>query len=548
MKKVIGRLIIFLIIAFGVILFFTYSDTKDPYIESCDYTIPESDIPTFTEVQIEFEHQFNDETDLPVMAGVLIDIDNDGVDEIFVGGASNQKDGLFKYENGEFRNISSALMDQPMTKSSTLGAVSFDLDEDGNTDLLVARTEGVFLLKNDSGSFYPHKLDILPNEKSNPISFTLGDFDRDGDADIFLCTYLKVEKMEGQTIFNDLKYGANSLMLRNDGDLKFTDVTHELGLEYTHNTFQAVMVDFDRDGWLDLAVAYDTGEPKIFRNKEGKKFEEVKTPLSGKYAYPMGIAFGDFNNDGWIDLFFSNTGSTVPDFLARGDLEEGQDLVTDWMLFANRGNMKFEDVSESSKVAAFEFSWGAILEDFNLDGKQDLAVAENYIAFPGNNLFKLPCRLLLQRNDGTFAAVEEQANAQNKNYAITPLSSDFNQDGYPDLVYTNLQGPLRVLMNDGGNGKYIKVTFPERSEFVGATATVRGNFGSLTDVYAIGEGLCSDNTNVLTFGIQQDTIPEVAITYLSGKQEIFEDVAANSTLLAGTGRPDSTHQVQFRVE
>lgn len=534
MKKVLLGLVVIVVAIISYLVYVSYGDTKDPYVVACDYTVPESDIPTFTEATINFKQIFNDQTDLPVMAGCIIDIDQDGVNEIFVGGGTNQKDGLFKYTQNGFQDISGNLKNQPTEKSSTLGAASFDLDEDGDTDLLVARTEGVFFLRNDSGTFTSIHLDITPNEKSNPISFTIGDYDMDGDADIFLCTYLKVEKMEGQTIFNRLDYGATSILLRNDGNLKFIDVTKAMNLEFIHNTFQAVMVDFNSDGWLDIAVAYDTGVPTIYKNIKGKKFESVKTPLSGKYSYPMGIGVGDFNNDSKIDLFFSNTGSTVPEFMVKGDLTDEQKLVTDWLLFENQGNMDFKDVAKTAKIADFEFSWGAIFEDFNLDGKQDLAVAENYIAFPANKLFKLPCRLLVQRNDGTFAAVEEQANTVNKHYAITPLTSDFNQDGYPDIVYTNLDGPLRVFLSDGGNAQYIKVRFPEQSKFVGAMAQVKTAPSTLTDVYVIGEGLGSDNTNVLTFGIQQDTVEQVIITYLNGVKEVFQNVPANTTLVAGT--------------
>ncbi len=539
MKKIIISSLVLILAIITFLLYKSYEDTKDPYVVACDYTVPESNIPTFTEATINFKHIFNDQTDLPVMASCIIDIDNDGVDEIFVGGGTNQKDGLFKYSKNGFIDISTTLKNQSTEKSSTLGVASFDLDEDGDTDLLLARTEGVFFLRNDDGVFTAIRLDITPNEKSNPISFTLGDYDMDGDADIFLCTYLKVEKMEGQTIFNRLDYGATSMLLRNDGDLKFTDVTEAMNLKFVHNTFQAVMVDFDSDGWLDIAVAYDTGVPTIYKNLNGKKFVSVKTPLSGKYSYPMGIAVGDYNNDSKIDLFFSNTGSTVPEFMVKGDLTDQQELVTDWLLFENQGNMDFKDEAKNTKIADFEFSWGAVFEDFNLDGKQDLAVAENYIAFPGNKLFKLPCRLLVQRNDGTFAAVEEQANTVNKNYAITPLTSDFNQDGYPDIVYSNLDGPLRIFLSDGGTAKYMKVRFPEQSKYIGAIAQVKITPLTLTDVYVLGEGLGSDNTNVLTFGVQQDTVEQVTITYLNGVKEVFQNIPANTTLVAGTNLESS---------
>lgn len=550
MKKVIIILIGLIVAVASFVVYKSYNDTKDPYVQKCDFTVPESEIPTFKDVDINFVNKFNDATDLPFMGSALIDVDNDGVDELFVGGGHNQRDGIFKFVDGKFENISDEVNLPKGEKTGTIGAVSFDLDENGSTDLILARRDGVFFLKNIEGKFESQKLDITVTEKSNPISLTFGDYDKDGDADMFLCTYLKPEAMEGQNIFNKHGYGSNSIMLRNDGDLVFTDVTEELNLTYTHNTFQAIMVDIDDDGWLDIVVAYDTGRPRVYKNNGGKDFSVMDTPLTGKFSYPMGIALGDYDNNGKVDFFFSNTGSTVPGFLAKGDLTEDQEFISDWILFKNEGDFKFTDAAKATKIADFEFSWGAIFEDFNLDGRQDLSVAENYIAFPGNKLFKLPCRFLIQRDDQTFAAVEQQAGVINMNYAITPLSSDFNQDGYPDLIYVNLDGPVRVLLNGGGKQNYLKIRFPETGKFAGAKAEVKtANGKRMSDFYVIGEGLCSDLSNVLTYGIDpEDTISEVIITYTDGTIEKLIDVELNQTIIAGSTLSSDEPEVEETLE
>ena len=336
--------------------------------------------------------------------------------------------------------------------------------------------------------------------------------------------------MEGQTIFKDPNYGATSLLMINKGDCTFRDATADYGLTYVHNTFMAVLVDVDNDSWLDLVVAHDTGEVRTYKNEGGQKYTKKPNPSTGKYSYPMGIAVGDYNNDGNIDFFFSNTGSSVPEFLARGDLEKEDVYLKEWMLFRNDGNFNFTDVAAETKVADFEFSWGAIFEDFNLDGRQDLIVAENYVDFPPHKLFKLPGRFLILRADGTFAAVEDQANAVNKNYGITPLTSDFNQDGYPDLLFANLDGPFRVLLNEGGDANYIAVRFPENAKYAGAIVTVTKADGSkLTDTYVIGEGLASDQTSTLTFGLGADTsVSSVSIALPDGTTQTMADAKVNA--------------------
>ena len=534
-------LLILAVVAAAAILYLLYHDTHNPYLSKRDYVQPkDEDIPKFNEVQIDFKHQFDTKKDLPLMASALIDFDGDGTDEIFIGGGDNQKDTLFRFKNGAFENISEQVGFNQIEKTYTLGAVSFDLDEDGKTDLILTRNDGVFLLKNDGKQFTQQRLNINADEKSNPASLTLGDFDKDGDADIFLCNYIKKEKMTGQTIFNDLNYGANSQLLRNDGNLKFTDVTEAVKLIYTHNTFQAVFVDVDEDMWLDLVVAYDTGRPKIYRNDGGKSFTEMATPMSEKFGYPMGIAVGDYNNDGKVDFFFSNTGTSVPLFMAKGDLRSDQDFTSKWILWKNEGGFKFSDAAEEAQIANFEFSWGAIFEDFNLDGKQDLVVAENYIGFPGHQIFKLPGRFLIQRGDQTFAAVEDKANVVNKNYAITPLSSDFNNDGYPDLIFSNLNGNFRAFINQGGNSRFVKVSFPEQSKYIGAKVEVKTKSGKkLSDVYVLGEGLASDNTNILTFGLAVSDEPaSIIIKYFDGETETIPNPKTGEIYMGGSNLRD----------
>jgi len=200
------------------------------------------------------------------------------------------------------------------------------------------------------------------------------------------------------------------------------------------------------------------------------------------------------------------------------------------MLFSNKGNFNFTDVAKETEVADFEFSWGAIFEDFNLDGRQDLVVAENYVDFPPHKLFKLPGRFLVQRPNGTFSAVEDQAGAINKNYGISPLSSDFNADGYPDLAFSNLSGPFRVLLNKGGTANYIAVRLPENAKYVGTTITVTKKDGStLTDAYIIGEGLGSDQTSTVTFGLGTDTeIESVSLALPDGTTQLMPNPRVNA--------------------
>lgn len=553
MKKFLFALLAIIITAIIAILLFFKSDSKDPYpkttwgkfgascavedlpdedfgkeFHGCDYSVAEEEIPVFKNGKLNWNNKFDDTKSLPIMGSAMIDVDNDGVDEIFLAGGFTQQDALMSYKDGGFITSSIALPTKPVN-TSTFGAVSFDLNEDGNIDLILTGDYGILWYKNTGKGFEVQQIPVPLNDKSVAASVTLGDIDHDGDADMFISAYIKLDKMEGQTIFKDFEYGGNSLLMINNGDNTFVDKTAEFGLTYTHNTFCAVLVDIDDDGFLDLVAAHDTGEVRTYRNENGKSFTMKSNPTTGKYAYPMGIAVGDYNNDGNIDFFFSNTGSSVPEFLARGDLAKEDEFISDWLLFKNNGGFNFTDTAEETKVADFEFSWGAIFSDFNLDGRQDLVVAENYVAFPPHKLFKLPGRFLLQRSDGTFAAVEDQAKVVNKNYAITPLTSDFNQDGYPDLVFANINGNSQAHINQGGNANYIAFRFPETAKYAGSKLVVTKNNGSiLSDAYVIGEGLVSDQTATLTFGLGTDSsIKSVELSLPNGTKEILTNYKVN---------------------
>lgn len=537
MKNLKWIIAFILVVVISVILFYFWKDTTNPYtkitplsIKDCDFTVDDNIIPKFNEVTINFKHQFDKKNSLPIMASCLIDIDNDGVDELFIGGGESQSDALFQFRNEKFVNISSNVR-LPGKSGNSLGAVSYDFNQDGFTDIVVARDNGVFVLINNNGNFSEQEIEVHLNEKSTPISLTLGDINQDGYIDMFVAGYIKKELMEGQTIFNDKTYGGSSVMLLNNGDNTFTDITKSAGLEYIHNTFQGVLVDVNKDSKLDLVVAYDTGEPRIYINQNGTSFRLKNNPMTGKYSYPMGIAVGDYDNNQTVDFFFSNTGTSVPKVLAKGDLTDKQELFTDWILFSNDGNGNFTDKAKETQIAEFEFSWGALFEDFNLDGRQDLVVAENYIAFPPQALFKLPCRFLVQLNNGTFAATEQQANVVNKNYAITPLSSDFNNDGYPDLVYVNLDGEVKAFINKGGTASYIKVKMKDVPNLIGATVTVKTDVSTQTNYNIIGEGLCSDQSNTLVFGLGNiKVIQSIIIKDIQGNTKVLDNVSINSTI------------------
>lgn len=528
-KKLLKILGILILLALVVVLGFFW---KDANCDKYDTSIDKALIPTFTSVELPFTHQYNSEKSLPIAPSAMIDIDNDGVDEVWFGGGLNQNDAIFKFENNKFIEITSQVNFGNKGNFTSTGVATADFDDNGFQDIIISREDGLHLYYNSNGTFTHKAINTPINSKSTPSGITLGDIDKDGDLDIFLSTYIKKSLMEGQTIFEDKNYGSTSELLLNDGNENFTSITKQAGLDYVHNTFMAILIDMDNDTNLDLIVAHDTGEVRTYKNNGNLTFTMKDNPTTNTFAYPMGIAVGDYNNDGLVDFMFSNTGSTLPKFMAKGDIKDASKFNEKWIVFRNDGNFKFTDVAAETKLADYEFSWGAVFADMNNDGLQDLMVAENYIDLAPNKLFRLPSRILIQKKDNTFVPTETKSGVKNPNYAITPLVSDFNNDGHLDMIWTNIGSRSLAYINKGNRNNYIQVNLPENAKNIGAIITVNLNSGKkLTDFQIIGEGLASDQTSVVHFGLgNEKSIKSLTIKRIDGSVQTIDNPKLNQKI------------------
>ncbi|MBW2573005.1 MAG: CRTAC1 family protein [Deltaproteobacteria bacterium] len=475
----------------GIVAGYFILDRQDDY--NVDLTGVE--VPAYQESTITFNQGNDFSISLPFLASAIIDIDGDGTEELFLGGSKNTPDGLFRFQDNKLTAIDGA---GGITKdnSASLGSIVLDVDKDGQQDLLVAREDGIWLHHNNKGTFTAEKLDAIMPEGTLALSI----------ANIF---------REG--------YGGSSRLFINNGDNTFTDSTEQAGLTYKHNTFQSAFIDVDRDGKEDLIVAHDTGHVVTWRNKGGIRFERVSNPNTNSYSYPMGIGITDLGDDGLADFFFSNVGSTPPNFLIRGDLADSQVSNWKWILFQNKGNFQFEDIADKVKIADYEFSWGGVFEDLNLDGLEDLIVSTNYIGLPPHKLpfLRSDGRLLLQTPNGEFATAEKEAGVINRTYSISPLTADFNGDGRPDIVHANLNGDSKLFLSKAGKGNYLKIELPANVSSIGSTVTVDLSDGRiLSRPYVSGEGLCSDSSRIIIFGLGDASVTEVKVNYIDGRNEV----------------------------
>jgi hypothetical protein len=509
---IVAALIVVVIVRFSL-------DKGIPY----DVSTANIVVPSFKSMTLDFDQQLSNAESLPFTASAIIDIDNNGVEELFIGGGPNQEDALFEYKDGQFKQLDQDIIEKPELQDATFGSSVIDVDANGFSDLIVSRTSGVWLYLNEGGRFSAEKLDLPLGDNTSPLSVAIADINRDGHFDMYVAGYIKKELVEGQNIFNKEGYGGTSRMYLNNGDNSFTDITEASGLLYTHNTFMGIFVDMDNDGLEDLVVAHDTGQVRTWRNIGNARFSNTSNPNSEQYSYPMGIAVTDYGNNGLVDFFFSNVGTTPPQFLVSGDLRDDQLFNPEWIMFQNKGNFEFVDVAKQVKLAAYEFSWGAIFEDFNLDGRDDLVVSENYIGFPPHkvSMLKLPGRFLLQTETGEFAETGEQSGVINTGYSISPITADFNNDGYPDLVHVNIAGKPKAFINAGGEANYLKVQLPDTIGSVAAKIKVTLDNGeTLYRNFVSGEGLCSEQSHIQIFGLVNATATKITVNYINGQEEV----------------------------
>ena len=494
-------------------------DARDPY----DVPLGDTWLPEFERKEISFDHQHDNKTTLPFMAGAVIDIDGSGRECVFLGGGRSQPDGLFYYDGESFVPVQNHDIDKA-DGEATMGANVLDTNGDGLDDLILVRTDGIWLFANKGGRFAGKKLNAEMPADTIPLSVTVADLTGNGHFDMYVSGYIRSDLVEGQNIFNKSGYGGTSQLFLNNGDDTFTNATKESGLEYKHNTFVAVFADVNENGLMDLVVAHDTGHICTWRNLGDSKFEPVTNPNSEVYSYPMGIAVGDYNGDGRVDFFFSNVGSTVPNFMVRGDLREDQKSNWKWLLFRNDGDFAFADTADETKLANFEFGWGAVFADFNLNGREDLVVSENFINLPPHKVpaLRLPGRLLLQTESGEFASVGEKAGVVNKRFSIAPLVGDFNGNGRPDIVHVNLGGRSVAFLSKPGKGNSLKVKLPNTVAFSGAKVTVTDSEDRKQSKWLVhGEGMSSESSSVLIFGLAENTAASIEIKPVGGDVESF---------------------------
>ncbi len=316
----------------------------------------------------------------------LCDFDRDGWLDVLITDVGR----VYLYKGlpgGRFRNVTEEVGLPAVFKdmdNSSIAAAFADLDGDGWEDLIL----GHEVYRNEAGKRFFNVTARTNLQLWEVTAIVIADYDRDGRLDLYMTRTGRGKASSWLTGKSGLPYGNQ--LWRNKGDWQFEDVTAASGTDGgNRSTFTAVWLDADNDGWPDLYVPNEFGNGVLYHNQGNGTFQPRELVDHPCDFGTMGLACGDINNDGHIDLYcgnmYSKAGSRVignlrPDAYPEEVMAKIRRFVTGSQLHLNRGNFRFEQVGEAWQVADAGWAYGPALVDLDNDGWLDIHAAAGYIS------------------------------------------------------------------------------------------------------------------------------------------------------------------------
>ena len=497
------------------------------------------------------------------------DIDNDGDLDLYIVNIpgmyitdpstlpSKSKNVLYRNDgNGGFTDI---------TKSTGVGDTGYgmgcvfaDYNGDGFVDLYVTNFGTNVLYQNNGDSTFTNVTDIAG--VGCPLWSTgacFADMDNDNDLDLYVCNYVdfdlvkfedkKEESIQsGKLVPNALNPTVfepqDNVLYRNNGDGTFTDITSKAGVAATGGrSMQAIFSDFDEDDDVDLYVANDTSDNHVYRNDGDGTFTDVSTDSwAADFRGSMGLAAGDYDADGDIDLFISHW--IDQEYVIYRNLLKEENTS----LNSSSQGIRFVDESYSAMIAEVtlkEIGWGTSLFDYDNDGDLDIFIA-NGSTFQRLDqpevLIPQPNQLFRNEGDSTFTDISKSSGI---NILPTRVSrgtafGDYDNDGDIDIFIVNNYAKARLLRNNtiesknSNNWLQIKLNGTKKNRnAIGTKILLKtANTNQIREIYA-GESYMSSNTFIAHFGLGKSTkVDSIQVTWTNGKTLSLNDININQQI------------------
>ncbi len=424
------------------------------------------------------------------------DYDNDGDLDIYV---ANYFGSDVLYHNngaGAFTNVAEAAGINGMDDGWDI--VFGDYNNDGGLDIYVTNLgQANVLYRNNGDGTFANVTEStgVGNDEGPALGATLGDYDNDGDLDIYVANF---------------DNGTNVLYRNNYYDGTFTDFTASTGVGHMASSSGCTFGDYDDDGDLDLYVVNSGAPDVLYRNNGDGTFSDV-TVAAGVAGPGKGenAAFGDYDNDGDLDLYLVN-------------------YYQPNVLYRNNGDGTFTDVAAVAGVGHVAASMSGVFGDYDNDGYLDLYVADS----GGANV------LYHNNGDGTFTDVTTVAGTGYQGPSVGASFGDYDNDGDLDLYVTN-SGQANVLYRNNGPAHHwlhLK-TIGTTSNRDGVGARVKVVAGKLSQMRQVGgdSGRCM-NSLLVEFGLGDHPRADlVEIRWPGGTVQTFTDVQADQVIIVQEG-------------
>jgi len=519
-----------------------------------------------------FDNGLSDLRQLPeTMSGgiAVLDFDGDGWLDVYAvqGGPFPPRtsppafgDRLFHNRgDGRFEDVTAKSGLGKLTGGYGFGIAVGDYDNDGRPDLFVTRWRSYALYRNLGQGRFEECTAIagLGGDRDWPTSAAWADLDDDGDLDLYVCHYLKWDTTapttcvgpDGKALtYCDPRYfhALPDHVFRNDRG-HFVDVTDQAGIVDPGGRGLGVLAtDLDGDGKTDLLVTNDTTANYVFRNLGGFRFVEkgmefgLATNASGAYLAGMGIACGDFDSDGRIDIAVTNF--------------YGESTT----LYHNHGDGLFSDRTAAAGLSAATrvvLGFGLVALDANNDGKLDLAQSNGHVGdYRPSTPYAMPAQLFLGDGAGKMSDVSAHAGPP---WTVPRLgrgmtAGDFDNDGRVDLVMVVENEPVVFFHNQTPSpGHFVTLRLEgtaSNRDAVGARVAVTCAGGTQVATRFGGGSYMSALDARLHFGLgQARTVDRVEVTWPSGKRDTYHGLAADTGYQLREGDPTPKPLLGFRA-
>lgn len=478
-----------------------------------------------------------------VVGAVWFDADRDGAVDLFLPNGPGLANALYRNQ-GDGTFVDRAAAAGLAASFGAGGGLAADLDNDGFQELLLTSDANYFnpagetrlgLFRNHGdGTFTDVTAAAGITGPSSNFSAAAADVDNDGDLDLFLTAAGSLVTAETE----------RNRIYRNDGGLRFTDVSAGSGVDTELGACVATFSYYDADPWIDLFVGNCNDQIgrilplQLFRNNGDFTFTDVAAAAGlTDLGFWMGLAFGDSDNDGDTDIFVSNGGDAPPLGPFPHNYPHG--------FYRNNGDGTYTNLAAALDLGSYRWTWGNAMKDFDNDGHLDLFFT-GALPSPFAPVFIGPGGEanpgVLWANDGQGGWTDISATLPydfRRDFSSGVAAGDYDADGFEDLLVMVTSAPpyagngQPVLLHNvtrNGNGWLQVRTLGTASnrDGVGARVTVRaGGLTQMREVYA-GSSLASMHSQTLTFGLGSHREATVDVLWPSGYRNRLDRVAAGS--------------------